>query len=79
MADPPPGRLRHAEDFSTFGEREQQLRDFAIRLGVPAERVRVAIENDMGNGGFRPALVIHRRNRISIRLSRLTSIFRGSA
>ena len=39
------------EDFTTFGEREQQLRDFAAGLGIPAERVRVAIENDAGNGG----------------------------
>src|SRR5260370_38644551 len=43
------------EDVRTFGEREQQLRDFAAGLGVPAERVRVAIENDAGNGGYRPA------------------------
>lgn len=44
------------EDFTTFGEREQQLRDFAAGLGIPAGRIRVAIENDAGNGGF-PARV----------------------
>src|SRR2546430_16167526 len=42
------------EDFTTFGEREQQLRDFAVGLGIPAGRIRVAIENDAGNGGFPP-------------------------
>jgi hypothetical protein len=44
------------EDRTTFAAREEQLRDFAAGLGVPAERVRVAIENDAGNGGV-PARV----------------------
>src|SRR5260370_41948377 len=42
------------EDRTTFGEREQQLRDFAAGLGIPAGRIRVAIENDAGNGGVLP-------------------------
>ena len=38
-------------DGMTFAERAEQLRTFAIGLGVPAGRIRVAIENDAGNGG----------------------------
>ena len=53
------------EDFTTFGEREQQLRDFAIGLGIPAGRIRVAIENDAGNGGFRPASAYKRPVRVT--------------
>jgi hypothetical protein len=41
----------HDEDVTTFGEREAQLRDFAAGLGIPAGRIRVAIENDAGDGG----------------------------
>jgi site-specific DNA recombinase len=43
------------EDGMTFTERADQLRAFAIGLGIPAGRIRVAIENDAGNGEFRPA------------------------
>ena len=39
----------------TFTERAAQLRAFAAGLGIPAGRIRVAIENDAGNGEFRPA------------------------
>ncbi len=53
------------EDFTTFGEREQQLRDFAVGLGIPAGRIRVAIENDAGNGGFRPASAYKRPVRVT--------------
>jgi DNA invertase Pin-like site-specific DNA recombinase len=53
------------EDVRTFGERERQLRDFAAGLGVPAERVRVAIENDAGNGGYRPASAYKRPVRVT--------------
>jgi DNA invertase Pin-like site-specific DNA recombinase len=54
------------EDFTTFGEREQQLRDFAAGLGIPASRIRVAIENDAGNGGgFRPASAYKRPVRVT--------------
>ena len=53
------------EDFTTFGERERQLRDFAAGLGVPAGRVRVAIENDAGDGGFRPASAYKRPVRVT--------------
>jgi len=54
------------EDFRTFPEREQQLRDFAAGLGIPADRVRVAIENDAGNGGgYRPASAYKRPVRVT--------------
>ena len=53
------------EDVRTFGERERQLRDFAAGLGVPAGRVRVAIENDAGNGGYRPASAYKRPVRVT--------------
>jgi site-specific DNA recombinase len=53
------------EDRTTFAAREEQLRDFAIGLGVPAERVRVAIENDAGNGGYRPASAYKRPVRVT--------------
>ncbi len=53
----------HDEDFTTFGEREQQLRDFAAGLGIPAGRIRVAIENDAGDGGFPPASAYKRPGR----------------
>jgi Recombinase len=53
------------EDFTTFGEREQQLRDFAAGLGIPAGRIRVVIENDAGNGGFRPASAYKRPARVT--------------
>ena len=55
------------EDFTTFGERERQLRDFAAGLGIPAGRICVAIENDAGNGGFRPASAYKRSARITTR------------
>ena len=53
------------EDRTTFAAREEQLRDFAAGLGVPAERVRVAIENDAGNGGYRPASAYKRPVRVT--------------
>ena len=53
------------EDVRTFGERERLLRDFAAGLGVPADRVRVAIENDAGNGGYRPASAYKRPVRVT--------------
>jgi DNA invertase Pin-like site-specific DNA recombinase len=53
------------EDVRTFGERERQLRDFAAGLGVPAGRVRVAIENDAGNGGYRHASAYKRPVRVT--------------
>ena len=53
------------EDVRTFGERERQLRDFAAGLGVPAGRVRVAIENDAGDGGYRPASAYKRPVRVT--------------
>src|SRR5260370_9225995 len=53
------------EDVRTVGDGEQQLRDFAAGLGVPAERVRVAIENDAGNGGYRPASAYKRPVRVT--------------
>ncbi len=53
------------EDVRTFGERERQLRDFAAGLGIPAGRVRVAIENDAGNGGYRPASAYKRPVRVT--------------
>lgn len=53
------------DDRTTFAAREEQLRDFAAGLGVPAERVRVAIENDAGNGGYRPASAYKRPVRVT--------------
>jgi hypothetical protein len=50
------------EDGMTFTERADQLRAFAIGLGIPADRIRVAIENDAGNGEFRPASAYKRRS-----------------
>ena len=53
------------EDRMTFAAREEQLRDFAAGLGIPADRVRVAIENDAGNGGYRPASAYKRPVRVT--------------
>jgi len=53
------------EDRTTFAAREEQLRAFAAGLGVPAGRVRVAIENDAGNGGYRPASAYKRPVRVT--------------
>ena len=53
-------------DGMTFAERAEQLRAFAIGLGVPADRIRVAIENDAGNGGgYRPASAYKRPVRVT--------------
>ena len=50
----------------TFAERAEQLRTFVIGLGVPAGRIRVAIENDAGNGGgYRPASAYKRPVRVT--------------
>src|ERR1700678_3997246 len=53
------------EDGMTFTERADQLRAFAIGLGIPAGRIRVAIENDAGNGEFRPASAYKRPVRVT--------------
>src|SRR5206468_1419542 len=53
-------------DGMTFAERAEQLRTFVIGLGVPAGRIRVAIENDAGNGGgYRPASAYKRPVRVT--------------
>jgi hypothetical protein len=53
-------------DGMTSAERAEQLRTFAAGLGVPAERIRVAIENDAGNGGgYRPASAYKRPVRVT--------------
>ena len=53
-------------DGMTFAERTDQLRAFAAGLGIPAERIRVAIENDAGNGGgYRPASAYKRPVRVT--------------
>ena len=53
------------EDGMTFTERAEQLRAFAAGLGIPAGRIRVAIENDAGNGEFRPASAYKRPVRVT--------------
>ncbi len=53
------------EDGMTFTQRAEQLRDFAAGLGIPAGRIRVAIENDAGNGEFRPASAYKRPVRVT--------------
>jgi hypothetical protein len=47
--------IGHADGVGRIPRRWAKLRDFAAGLGIPAGRIRVAIENDAGNGGFRPA------------------------
>ena len=56
--------FRH-EDGMTFTERAEQLRAFAAGLGIPAGRIQVAIENDAGNGEFRPASAYKRPVRVT--------------
>ena len=54
------------EDRTTFQRREQQLRAFAGQvLGIPEDRIRVAIENDAGNGTYRPASAYKRPVRVT--------------
>ncbi len=53
------------DDGMTFTERAEQLRAFAAGLGIPVGRIRVAIENDAGNGEFRPASAYKRPVRMT--------------
>lgn len=53
------------DDGMTFTQRADHLRAFAAGLGVPAGRIRLAIENDAGNGEFRPASAYKRPVRVT--------------